>query len=391
MSTWQDGSPTWSRASPWMSPRKSSTTSTQDMPARPVRPLPAMSPSTWARAATRSSGSSPGSNPLSLISVEARCAGSRRSQLGTRTAIGRKSRQRSAMPNERVAALLKEYADLLEISGGDQFRARNYEKAAKSVAGFSGDVDLLDATTLRQIPGVGASIATKIVEFQETGTIQALEKLRATVPDGVREMTKIPALGPKRALQLYRELGIGSVAELSEAIDEGRLRDLRGFGPNSEDKLRHGIELARSLGQRVRLNVAFEVAERIVTAISAVPGCERCAHAGSLRRFRETIGDVDILAAASQSGPLMHALTELPGVSDVLARGDTKTSVRISTGQQGGSIQVDLRVVPPDCWGAALQYFTGSQAHNVALREIAVRKKLKLSEYGLFDAESGDR
>jgi DNA polymerase (family X) len=294
------------------------------------------------------------------------------------------------MPNEIVAALLQEYADLLEISGGDQFRARNYEKAAKSVAGFSGDVDLLDATTLRQIPGVGASIATKIVEFQETGTIQALEKLRATVPGGVREMTKIPALGPKRALQLYRELGIGSVAELSKAIDDGRLRDLRGFGPKSEDKLRDGIELARSLGQRVRLNVAFDVAEQIVTAISAVPGCERCAHAGSLRRFKETIGDVDILAAASQSGPLMETLIELPGVTDVLARGDTKTSVRISTGRSG-SIQVDLRVVPPDCWGAALQYFTGSQAHNVAVREIAVRKKLKLSEYGLFEVESGDR
>ena len=293
------------------------------------------------------------------------------------------------MPNERVAALLKEYADLLEISGGDQFRARNYEKAAKSVAGFSRDVDLLDATTLRQIPGVGASIATKIVEFQETGTIQALEKLRATVPDGVREMTKIPALGPKRALQLYRELGIGSVAELSEAIDEGRLRDLRGFGPKSEGKLRHGIELARSLGQRVHLNVAFDVAEQIVTAISAVPGCERCAHAGSLRRFKETIGDVDILAAASQSGPLMETLVELPGVTEVLARGDTKTSVRISAGNDG--IQVDLRVVPPDCWGAAMQYFTGSQAHNVAVREIAVRRKLKLSEYGLFEVESGDR
>jgi DNA polymerase (family X) len=294
------------------------------------------------------------------------------------------------MPNEMVAALLREYADLLEISGGDQFRARNYEKAAKSVAGFSGDVDLLDATTLRQIPGVGASIATKIVEYQKTGAIQALDKLRATIPDGVREMTKIPALGPKRALQLYRELGIGSVAELSEAIDEGRLRDLRGFGPKSEDKLRQGIELARSLGQRVPLNVAFDAAERIVRAIGAVPGCERCAHAGSLRRFKETIGDVDILAAASQSGPLMAKLVKLPGVTDVLARGDTKTSVRISTGRNGG-IQVDLRVVPPDCWGAAMQYFTGSQAHNVAVREIAVRKKLKLSEYGLFEVESGDR
>lgn len=294
--------------------------------------------------------------------------------------------------NEMVAALLQEYADLLQIAGGDQFRARNYERAAKSVAGYSGDVALLDAATLRQIPGVGTSIATKIIQFQQTGTIAALEDLRATVPGGVREMTRIPALGPKRALQLYRELGISSVAELSAAIDEGRLRDLRGFGPKSEDKLKHGIELARSLHQRVPLNVASDVAERIVAAISAVPGCERCEHAGSLRRFRETIGDVDILAAASDSGPLMQAIIELPGVTEVIAHGDTKTSVRISTGHpaQGGGIQVDLRVVPLECWGAALQYFTGSQAHNVAIREIAVRKKLKLSEYGLFQAETGD-
>jgi DNA polymerase (family X) len=295
--------------------------------------------------------------------------------------------------NEIVAALLQEYADLLEISGGDPFRARNYEKAAKSVAGYSGDVDLLDAVTLRQIHGVGASIANKIVEYQQTGTIAALEELRAGVPDGVREMTKVPALGPKRAFQLYRELGISSVGELSAAIDQGRLRDLRGFGPKSEDKLKHGIALSRSLGQRVPLNVASDVAERVIAAISAVPGCERCDYAGSLRRYAETIGDVDVLAAAGDSGPLMRALVELPAVTQVIAQGEAKTSVRVSTGHpaQGGSIQVDLRVVPLECWGAALQYFTGSQAHNVAIREIAVRQKLKLSEYGLFDVESGDR
>src|SRR5262249_44840662 len=140
------------------------------------------------------------------------------------------------------------------------------------------------------------------------------------------------------------------------------------------------------------LHVAADVAAKIVAAISAVPGCERCEHAGSLRRFRETIGDVDILAAASESGPLMRKLVELPEVTDVVAHGEAKTSVRVATGHpaQGGSIQVDLRVVPIGCWGAALQYFTGSQAHNVRTREIAVRKKLKLSEYGLFDAESGE-
>lgn len=297
-----------------------------------------------------------------------------------------------AHANAEVASLLAEYADLLRISGGDPFRARNYEKAAKSIAGFTGDISALGTAELRQIPGVGTSIADKIVQFQRTGTIAALEDLRATIPEGVRELTKIPALGPRRAAQLYHELGISSVSELEAAIDQGRLADLKGFGPRSEQKLRHGIKLARSAGGRVPLHVASEVAQTIAAAIRAAPGCQRCEVAGSLRRFKETVGDIDVLAAARDSVPLMTALTELEDVTEVIASGDTKTSVRVRTGHPsgGGSIQVDLRVVPPDCWGAALQYFTGSRAHNVAVREIAVRQKLKLSEYGLFDAETGE-
>ena len=292
--------------------------------------------------------------------------------------------------NDEVAALLQEYADLLEISGGDPFRARNYEKAAKSVAGYAGDVSRLDAAELRKIPGVGTSIAAKIIELGQTGTIGAVEELRAKIPDGVRQLTRIPALGPKRAFQLYTELGVGSVDDLAAAIDQGRLKDLRGFGARSEDKLRRGIEQARSFGQRAAVHVASDVAAAIVAAVSAVPGCERCEPAGSLRRMRDTIGDVDVLVTArGDSGPFMSALAELPEVTDVIARGPAKTSVRLPTGS-GGSIQVDLRVVAPECWGAALQYFTGSQAHNVAVREIAVRKGLKLSEYGLFDAETGE-
>ncbi len=288
-------------------------------------------------------------------------------------------------PNEDFAALLREYSDLIQITGGDAFRARNYDKAARSVAGYPGDISRLDAAALREIPGVGKSIAEKISEFIDTGTIRALEELRAEIPDGVREMTRIPALGPKRALQLYRELQVSSVSELTEAIKAGRLADLKGFGSKSEEKLLRGIDLLSSAGQRVLLNVASDTAARIVAAISAVPGCQRCTHAGSLRRMRETIGDVDILAAATDAGPLMTALTALPEVTEVIARGDAKTSVRAEAG-----LQVDLRVIPLDSWGAALQYFTGSQAHNVRIREIAVRQKLKLSEYGLFDADSGE-
>jgi DNA polymerase (family 10) len=288
--------------------------------------------------------------------------------------------------------MLQEYADLLLITGGDAFRARNYEKAAKSVAGYSGDVRELDDAGLQKIPGVGKSIATKIVEYQQTGAISQLDELRTKIPDGVRAMTRIPALGPKRAVQLYTDLGISSVDELADAIEEGKLRDLKGFGARSEEKISKGIELLRGLDTRAPLNVAADIATRITALISAVSGCERCQYAGSLRRFRETVGDIDILAAASDSGPLMQALVDMPEVISVVARGETKTSVRVSTDHagQGGSIQVDLRVIPADCWGAALQYFTGSQAHNVATREIAVRKKLKLSEYGLFEVETGN-
>ncbi len=287
--------------------------------------------------------------------------------------------------NEQVGALLREYAELVQITGGDVFRVRNYQNAARSVAGYREDVSQLDPAALRKIPGVGKSIADKIAEYTGTGRIAALEELRAQIPAGVRELTRIPALGPRRAFQLYTELGVSSVGELADAISAGRLADLRGFGDKSGENLLRGIELLRSTGQRVLLHVATQAAERVVAAISEVPGCLRCAHAGSLRRMRETIGDIDVLAAAADSEPLMTALTGLPEVTGVIARGPAKTSVRV-----GGGLQVDLRVVQPEAWGAALQYFTGSQAHNVRIREIAVRRKLKLSEYGLFDSETGD-
>jgi DNA polymerase (family X) len=288
--------------------------------------------------------------------------------------------------NDAVAALLNEYAELHLMTGGDQFRARSYEKAARAIAGLAEDVSYLGPERLQQIPGVGKAIAEKVAEIGATGTFAALERLRSQIPDGVLQLTRIPALGPKRALLLHRELQINSPDELRDAIKAGRLAGLRGFGSKSEEKLLRGIELLESTGGRVLLNVADETAARVVEVIGAVPECRRCAPAGSLRRFAETIGDVDILAAADDSGPLMAALTSMPDVASVIGSGPAKTSVRTTAG-----LQVDLRVVPLDSWGAALQYFTGSQAHNVAIREIAVRKKLKLSEYGLFDAVTGER
>ncbi|MFI2609287.1 DNA polymerase/3'-5' exonuclease PolX [Kitasatospora sp. NPDC018619] len=286
--------------------------------------------------------------------------------------------------NEQVGELLQEYADLINITGGDAFRARAYEKAARAVGGHSEDLAGLDLKGLQQIPGVGKSTAAKIAEYLATGTIRALEALRAQIPSGVREMTAVPGVGPKRALALYRDLGISSVDELAAAARAEKLADLPGFGERSGERILHGIELLRQSGGRTLLDTATELAEQLVAALTAVPGCTRCAYAGSLRRMRETVGDVDLLATAEESAPLMAALTGLPYVAEVIGSGSTKTSVRTTEG-----VQVDLRVLPEEDWGAALVYFTGSKAHNIKLRTMAVRAGLKLSEYGLFEVDGG--
>jgi DNA polymerase (family 10) len=286
-----------------------------------------------------------------------------------------------AWANEEIASLLREYAELTQITGGDVFRARNYEKAARSVRGWADDVSRLDVKALRAIPGVGASIAAKIAEFRETGRIGALDELRARIPPGVLELTRVPGLGPKRALQLSGELGVRSVDDLAEAIKAGRLDGLAGFGARSEERIAAGIEVYRQGRERVLLDVALRTATAMVDELT--PLSQRCAYAGSLRRWRETIGDIDILAAADDSAPLMAAFAARPEVTAVVGSGPTKTTVRTASG-----LTADLRVVPLDAWGAALQYFTGSTAHNVAIRQIAIRQKLKLSEYGLFEADT---
>ncbi|MFB7664868.1 DNA polymerase/3'-5' exonuclease PolX [Kitasatospora sp. NPDC056138] len=286
--------------------------------------------------------------------------------------------------NDEVAALLGEYADLILLTGGDAFRARSYEKAARSVGGYHRDVGGLDLKGLQEIPGVGKSTAEKITEYLGTGRVAAVEQLRTKVPPGVREIMAIPTVGPKTAALLYEELGISSVDELLEAAKGERLGGLRGLGERTAENIVHGIEVMRQSGGRVLLDVALEQGEEIVAALAVVPGCLRCAYAGSLRRMRETIGDLDVLAAAEDSAALMAAVAGLPYVAEVLVRGATKTSVRTVKG-----VQVDLRVVPPEDWGAAMVYFTGSKAHNIRLRSRAVKAGLKLSEYGLSEVGIG--
>ncbi|MFJ5151983.1 DNA polymerase/3'-5' exonuclease PolX [Streptomyces sp. NPDC088353] len=288
--------------------------------------------------------------------------------------------------NEEVEALLQEYADLIAITGGDAFKARAYEKAARAIGGHPADVSRLDVAGLKEIPGVGRSIAEKVVEYLRTGNVTAVEETRARIPAGVRQLITIPTLGPKKAMTLYEDLHISSVAELADAIKAEKLRDLKGFGKRTEENILHGIALMQQAGERILLGTAMESAEDIVAELSRITGCAQCAYAGSLRRMRETIGDIDVLVAADRSAPFMDALTELPSTAEVVAHGAKKTSIRTVTG-----VQVDLRVVRPDSWGAGMQYFTGSKAHNIRTRTIAVHLGLKLSEYGLFDAESGER
>ncbi|MEV5007210.1 DNA polymerase/3'-5' exonuclease PolX [Streptomyces sp. NPDC093064] len=288
--------------------------------------------------------------------------------------------------NEEVEALLQEYADLIAITGGDAFKARAYEKAARAIGGHPADVSHLDVAGLKEIPGVGRSIAEKVVEYLRTGNVTVVEETRARIPAGVRQLITIPTLGPKKAMALYEDLHISSVAELADAIKAEKLRDLKGFGKRTEENILHGIALMRQAGDRILLGTAMESAEDIVAELSRITGCVQCAYAGSLRRMRETIGDIDVLVAADRSAPFMDALTELPSTAEVIAHGAKKTSIRTVTG-----VQVDLRVVRPDSWGAGMQYFTGSKAHNIRTRTIAVHLGLKLSEYGLFDAENGER
>ncbi|WP_084960351.1 DNA polymerase/3'-5' exonuclease PolX [Thermoactinospora rubra] len=278
-----------------------------------------------------------------------------------------------ARANEEAAAALQEYAELFALTGGDAFRVRSYQKAAKAIAGFPEDISTVD---VRSVPGVGEAIALKMEEFLERGSFRQLDALREKVPAGVRSLTKVPSLGPKTAIMLFEEFGIDSPAALAEAITSGRLDGVRGLGAKTLANLLKGVEQLEQAGRRVHIGIAMALAEQVMSSLSA----ERIAYAGSLRRMKDTIGDIDILAVAPDE--IMAEFRAQPYVAEVIAAGEKKTSVRTTTG-----LQVDLRVVPAASWGAAMQYFTGSKEHNVTVREIAVKKGWKLSEYGLFEGE----
>ena len=289
-----------------------------------------------------------------------------------------------ARANEAVEAALLEYADLISIVTDDAYKARAYEKAARAVGGYHADVEGMDLKQILQIPSVGKSIGEKVHEFLDTGTIGALDELRAKIPAGVREMIAIPGVGPKKAMILYRDLGIADVEGLGAAVDAGQLAELKGFGAKTEENIRRGIERMTQASGRVLASVAMDLAEYFRERLGGRKDVRRFEFAGSLRRMVETVGDLDLLAASDDPVAVMEAFTGVGVTERVLAKGETKSSILTTKG-----LQVDLRVVPADAWGAAMIYFTGSKAHNIRIREMAVRKGLKLNEYGLFRAKSG--
>jgi DNA polymerase (family 10) len=293
------------------------------------------------------------------------------------------------MDNLAIARALVDLADLHELGGTLPFKVRAFRSAARAIEGYGGSIaELAAKDALAEVRGVGDGVARRIKELLETGKIAEAEALRAKLPPGLLDLMNLPGVGLKTAQQVWQERGITTVDELEKAAVEGRLRDLARFGEKREEKLIAAIAAWRkraSAPKRRILAEAMLAAEAVVERMSGVHGVLACDYAGSLRRRAETVGDLDILvaAAAVDAPSIMDAFATAPGVVEVLGKGDTKTSVVLESG-----MQADLRVVPRESWGAALQYFTGSKDHNVAMRTIAVKKKLKVSEYGVFD-ESG--
>jgi DNA polymerase (family 10) len=292
----------------------------------------------------------------------------------------------SPMPrlnNRQVAALFADIGDLLQILGDNRFKIIAYQNAARTIEELNQDINAVHAAgELRTIPGIGQAIAEKIDELLTTGHIPYYDELTAQVPAGVVSMMRIPDVGPKTAKRLWEELDITSVEALKAAAEAGRIRGLKGFGVKSEEKILKGIELlARRQDDRTPIGAARPLAAGIVAdLLAALPGgtIQKIEIAGSLRRWRETIGDVDILAVSDQPVAVMEAFRSLPQAVDILGAGDRKSSIALPSG-----MQVDLRVVEARHWGAALAYFTGSQAHNVAVRELAQKQGWSLNEYSL--------
>ena len=291
------------------------------------------------------------------------------------------------MRNQEVAKILHDISVLLDIKGESRFRVVAYEEAARRIENWPEPIEeVWKNGKLEDIPGIGQSIASKIAEYLATGKMTYYEELTREIPPELIELTEIPGVGPKIARLLYEQLGIKTPEDLERAIREKKLRNLPRLGAKSEEKIARGLEMFRRKTGRMLLGQALPLVESIVALLRERTGVEKISPAGSIRRMKETIGDIDILVASSRPQRIMDVFVALPQVREVLAKGDTKSSIVTHEG-----IQVDVRVVEEECFGAALQYFTGSKAHNIKLREIALKKGFKVNEYGIFRLDTNER
>jgi DNA polymerase (family 10) len=289
------------------------------------------------------------------------------------------------MRNAEIARLFEELADLMEIQGANAFRLRAYRNASRTIEGLSESIAELAEqrpAALTELQGIGKELAQKIVAIVETGQLPQLEKLREEVPPGVVKMLRIPGIGPKKVSTLFHELGVDTLEQLREACEKGDVADLKGFGKKTAQTILEGLDQIEQAGQRVYLADALPVVEEIVSSLKQLGSVTQVSVAGSFRRRKETIGDLDVLATSTDSAEAMDALAAHDLVETVLARGETKQRVRLKPTFDGGTkLEMDLRVVPDESYGAAMQYFTGSKEHNIVVRKRALSMGLSLNEY----------
>lgn len=288
------------------------------------------------------------------------------------------------MDKQQIAQILDELAILSELNDENPFKARAYAKAARVVSGMTEDIDkLVEDGNLTSIDGIGEKISEKITELVKTGKLKSYESLRASIPDGVLQMLKIPGLGPKKVRYMWKERGIQAIAELELICRRHRLADAPGFGRKTEEKILQGIESLRRFAGKWLLSDALAVALKIHSLVEGWPEVNRSEIAGSVRRRKELVKDIDILVATDRPKKVMERFATLPGIERVILHGDTKSEIIMKS-----SIQCDLRAVSKDQYPFALYYFTGSKDHNVKMRAIAKARGMKLSEYGLFKGKS---
>lgn len=294
-----------------------------------------------------------------------------------------------ASSNDSLAALFRELAALTVLHEGaaDSFRVRAYENAVEAISSHRGDLGAMSERELTAIPGIGKSTAQKIREFFDRGSMAKLDELRGLYPADFVALSRISGIGPKTLLRLRSELGIQNIDDLRAAIEGQRLRGMKGLGPKLEEKLRDAVARRAQEGdgqERRPVGEVMPLARELVAALEALPTVERAQYCGSLRRMRETVADVDLVVASREAAEVTAAFVKMAGIREVIGSGATRTSVRTSTG-----LQVDLRIVEPEAFGAACQYFTGSKAHNVKLRQRALSRGWLLNEYGLHDTATG--